>query len=270
MNDVIERTRGLPATVESLTADLVALGVERGMVLIAHTSLSSLGWVCGGPVAVIAALEQALGPEGTLVMPTFSGDLSDPATWKNPPVPEDWWETIRETTPPYDVRLSPTRGVGLVPETFIRRPGVRRSAHPLVSFTAWGAEAARITDAHALDFGFGTQSPLARVYDLEGSVLLLGVGHAANTSLHLGEYRALYPGCPVVQNGAPVLAAGVRKWVTIQDIDVDDSDFEVLGADYEQGGGLVRRGCVACAEAQLIPQRSLVDYATHWIAEHRG
>lgn len=270
MEAVIEKTTGQPATVQSLAADLEVLGVQRGMVLIVHTSLSSLGWVCGGAVAVIAGLKQALGPEGTLVMPTFSGDLSDPATWQNPPVPKTWWNTIRDATPPYDVRLTPTRGVGIVPETFIRQRDVLRSGNPLVSFSASGAAAAQVVNGHALDFGFGEQSPLARIYDLDGWVLLLGVGHSSNTSLHLGEYRALYPGGPVVENGAPILEDGIRKWVTIRDMDVDYSDFEALGACYERAGGRVRRGHVACAEARLIPQRPLVDYATRWIAEHRG
>jgi len=93
--DVIERTTGPPATVDSLAEDLAALGVTPGMVLLLHASLSSLGWVCGGGVAVILAVEAVLGSQGTLVMPTHSGELSDPTNWENPPVPEAWWDTIR-------------------------------------------------------------------------------------------------------------------------------------------------------------------------------
>lgn len=87
--DIIERTPSRPATVDSLYADLAALGVSPGQVLIVHASLSSLGWVCGGAVAAILALEKALGDQGTLVMPTHSGDLSDPGEWENPPVPTE-------------------------------------------------------------------------------------------------------------------------------------------------------------------------------------
>ncbi len=268
--DAIERTRGHPATIPSLRADLAALGVVPGMVLLLHSSLSSLGWVCGGPVAVILALEEVLGTAGTLVMPTHSGALSDPAGWKDPPVPETWWDTIREEMPPYDPDLTPTRGVGTIPETFRKQSGVRRSGHPQVSFAAWGAEAARITGAHALDFGMGERSPLARVYELKGWVLLLGASHDSNTSLHLAEHRASYPGRRIVENGTAVLVEGKRQWVKTQDVEADTSDFEAIGDSFERAtAGLVRRGRVAGAEAKLMPQRALVDYAVRWMEENR-
>ena len=128
----------MPATVQSIRDDLSALGITPGMVLLVHSSLSSLGWVCGGPVAVVMALEEALGPGGTLVMPTHSGDLSEPSHWKNPPVPENWWDIIRQTMPPYDASMTPTRGVGVIPECFRSQEGTLRSPHPSDSFGARG------------------------------------------------------------------------------------------------------------------------------------
>jgi len=268
-SEVVKRTKN-PATVQSLRHDFAKLGVGPGMIVLLHSSLGALGWVSGGPVAVILALEDLLGPTGTLVMPTHSGDLSDPANWENPPVPQTWWEIIRQTMPAYDPDLTPTRGMGVIPECFRKQPGVLRSAHPQVSFAAWGARAESIVKDHRPDFGLGETSPLAKIYELGGYVLLLGVGHGSNTSLHLAEYRVDYPGKQTIQDGAPVMINNRRVWQEIQDINSDTSDFELIGADFSQETTVIRQGQVAGAQAQLISQPALVDYAVTWLEKRRN
>jgi aminoglycoside 3-N-acetyltransferase len=257
------------ATLPSLAAEFAALGIRHGMVLVVHSSLKSMGWVNGGAVAVILALEQVLGPEGTLVMPTHTADQSEPANWRRPPVPESWWEAIRATMPAYDPALTPTFHMGAIPETFRKQTGVLRSMHPDASFAAWGQHALRIVADHALFPLFGERSPLARVYDLDGWVLLLGVGHNRNTSLHLAEGRARIPH-RTMHEGTAMLVDGVRQWVAYDDIDWDDSDFVQLGADFARDSGLQREGPVARAQALLLPQRALVDYAIPWLERHRS
>ncbi len=268
-DSVVKATPGMPSTVRSIREDLSALGVTPGMVLLVHSSLSSLGWVSGGPVAVILALEEALGPEGTLVMPTHSSDLSDPSEWKHPPVPEAWWATIRQTMPAFDVRMTPTRGVGVIPECFRNQEGTRRSLHPAASFAARGPQAEAIVANHTLDYPMGDGSPLARIYDLSGSILLLGASFQCASSLHLAEFRADYPKKKRVKLGAPVVIDGIRKWVEFDDYDWDDSDFSTIGASFAENTGLVRSGRIGNGAAQLLPLRQFVDFAAEWMERHR-
>ena len=147
--------------------DLVALGVRRGGVLVVHTAFSKLPPVDGGPRGLIEELLAAVGAEGTLVMPAMSDD----------------------DEVPFDARTTPCRGMGVTADTFWRMPGVLRSDNPH-SFAAFGPHAAEITKPHALDVPHGLDSPIGRVFERGGQVLLLGVGHDANTTIHLAESLA--------------------------------------------------------------------------------
>jgi aminoglycoside 3-N-acetyltransferase len=266
---VIQRSTGAPVTRLSLAEDFVRLGVRAGSLLLVHSSLSALGWVCGGPVAVIQALDDVLGDEGTLVMPAHSGEYSDPDLWCNPPVPQEWCEVIRQTMPAFDPALTPTRCMGAVAECFRKQPGVLRSNHPHVSFAARGPLAAQITRNHVLDSSLGEGSPLARLYELDAQVMLLGVKHGNNTSLHLSENRAEYTSKKRVRFGAPTLVNGVREWTWFEDLETDDDDFAEIGETFELLPGMVTIGAAGYGQARLFKQRALVDYGVKWMQENR-
>jgi aminoglycoside 3-N-acetyltransferase len=259
---VIKKTP-FPQTRESLTNDLKKLGVRKGMTLLVHSSLSALGWVSGGPVAVVLALMDVITEKGTLLMPTFSGDYSTPEHWCNPPVPTEWVHTIKETMPAFNPVYTPTRKMGRIVECFRDFPGVVRSSHPQVSFAAWGYHRETV-DNHGLDNSLGDTSPLASLYALDGYVLLLGVSYAVNTSFHLAEYWAGVREATTC--GAPIIKDGKRIWRRFNDIKHEADDFEAIGKDFENSC-TVYKGCVGLAESRLFSQRKAVDFAVNWLKD---
>lgn len=267
-SEIISVTRH-PVTTTSLVRDLASMGIERGDTLIVHSSLRSLGWVVGGAAAVVDAFRDVVGPEGTITMPSHSGDWSDPSNWGNPPVPREWWDQIVGERPPFDPYSTPLRGMGAIPANLLMRRETLRSAHPLHSHMAMGSKAAFITERHPLDDSFGDSSPLGRLYTLDAKVVLIGVGHENNTALHLAEARASWPGKRLVEFRSTVATDGSPHIVTWNAFDPDSDDFGELGSELELAG-LVRIGRMGEAVVRVAVMRQIVDAAVPMIESRRG
>jgi aminoglycoside 3-N-acetyltransferase len=262
----IPTTQQAPHTRESLAAELTALGVRAGDVLLTHSSLSALGWVCGGAVAVVQALRDALGDAGTLVVPTQTGDNTDPRHWANPPVPESWWPAVRAHTPAFDPATTPSRRMGQIAEAVRTWPGAVRSNHPQTSFAAVGPAAGELMADHDLACRLGERSPLAALERRRARVLLLGAGFESCTAFHLAEYRVPTP--DVVSYGAAVDTATGRAWVTFEDVRSESDDFTLLGASYVSARPTIV-GRVGQATCRLFPLADAVAFAVGWLPGHR-
>lgn len=259
MGNQIARTKR-PVTVDSLYVELGSLGVRAGDLVLVHTSLRSLGWVNGGPVAVVQALLRAVGDNGTIVMPSHSSDLTNPENWMAPPVPKEWHDTIRNTMPAYNPLITPTSHMGQVAELFRTWPGVVRSDHPSASFAALGPLATQITSHHSLSDPLGSTSPLGTLYQLGAKVLLIGVDFDKCTALHLAE-QMTWPDRERVVEGAPILIDGQRQWISFEVPQLMDSDAFLSIQASVLGSGIATAGPLGEGRGILAEMKHLVDYA---------
>ena len=253
---------------QDLMAAFRKVGMLPGMNVMVHTSLSSLGYVCGGAQAVIQALLETVTKEGTIMMPTQSWKNLDPDAGVHPEASEDEWQAIRDNWPAYDKRLTPTNTMGVVAETFRLWLWSYRSDHPARSVAANGKHATDLTINHDLSDIFGDGSPIGRLYDLDGYVLLIGVGYDKNTSLHLADARAVYPGKHMVTEHSAVFEGGKRVWKAYETLYVDGKDFCQIGEAFEKTSR-VKKVTLGNATLRLMRQRELVDFAVRWIEKYR-
>lgn len=250
-------------TAADLAHDLRDLGVADGGVLMVHSSLSSLGKVLGGAPAVVRALLAAIGPGGTLVMPAFSPEVSDPARWTDRFFADADLERARANVPAFDVDTTPTT-MGLIPETFRRWPGTIRGSHPQVSVCALGPRAKEIVAPHALEWGQGARSPFERLVAMDAGLLLLGVGFNRATLLHYAE--SLVPHGRRKSRRIPFGESGARRWVEAPCIGDDlNTHFPPMGIAYLKAGR-ARQGRIGAADAVLASAADLVGFATDYLA----
>ncbi|GAF19729.1 LOW QUALITY PROTEIN: aminoglycoside N3-acetyltransferase [Bacillus sp. JCM 19046] len=237
---------------------------KKGMLVLVHSSLKSLGWVCGGQLAVIQALQDVVTEAGTIIMPTHSADLTDPAEWCNPPFPDEWVPEIIAQMPAYDQERTPTMAMGAIPEAFRTYPDVERSNHPIHSFAVWGKDQANIAQNHSLNNGLGEESPIGYVYANDGYVLMLGTGYETNTSMHYAEH--FVPGMKQIKQKSPIIENGARIWKEYSEPAYDETHFASIGALYEEEYD-VTTGLVGQATARLVNQTELVDFTKRKLIE---
>lgn len=220
-------------SIDNLAQQLLELGVIPGGVLLVHTAFSKIGPVEDGPRGLIDALRTALGSDGTLVMPSMS------------------WDDDRL----FDPKTSPCPEMGAVADTFWRQSDVLRSDSPH-AFASTGRLAANIVAPHPIDPPHGLDSPVGRVHEFDGQVLLLGVGHNANTTIHLAENLAgvryrhdKY--VTVLENGRPTR-------FEYREIDHCSQNFALIDA-WLDNKHLQRRGLVGHGEARLSHSHDIVS-----------
>ncbi|MEM7498674.1 MAG: AAC(3) family N-acetyltransferase [Pseudomonadota bacterium] len=246
---------------DRLAADLAALGIRFGDVLMVHASLSALGRVEGGAEGVVEALVAAIGADdpdgGTLLLPGFRGSLCVPGRHRELPAPlHEKAQHLSQWLPPDE---TPTT-MGAIPEAFRRRPGTLRSPHPTDAYLANGPKAAALCAAHSLPFGTGPGSPAGRLYEWDAKQLLLGVGFNRLTQLHHAETRLAHG-----RRKTRILPLEDRT-VLLEDAGDDlDVHFPEIGRRF-LAAGHGWQGKVGDGAAVLVTTRAIDDFALDYLA----
>jgi aminoglycoside 3-N-acetyltransferase len=225
--------------VESLADDLRALGIIPGSSVLVHSSLRSVGTVERGAEGLVDALLAAVGPEGTVMVPTFT------------------YDTAR-----FDPRATPGR-TGAVAEALRRRARAVRSLHPFYSVAALGPLSVELTRGHDLLPGTGIGSPLDRLAAACGLILLLGVGHDRSTTIHVGEFQAeaFYldiPFDPSWPTAAEILTGDETRRVSYDRFPGCSRVFSVI-EPHLRARGAIEDGLVGRANAQLVAGAAVIE-----------
>jgi len=233
--------------------------------VLVHAALRKVGRVVGGPDTILAAMRDVVGSEGTILGYTDwqleDDERDDPA--------------LRPHIPPFDpLRSRSTRDNGFWPELIRTTPGACRSGNPGASMAAIGGRAAWFTADHALDYGYGPRSPLGKLVEAQGKVLMVGATTDHMTLLHHAEHLAKFPNKRVIRYEAPLLIGGVPTWRWFEEFDTsevpdgmaDDYFATIVEAFLAAGEG--RTGLIGEASSVLVPADRIVSFAVSWMEEH--
>lgn len=259
-----------------LVAQLRAIGVRPGDLLMVHASLRAVGPVAGGPQGLLDALLEALGAEGTLAAYVSWQHSSYEATLDGRVLPRE----ERDAWPVFDPACAPPyEGFGQFNRFLCAHPQVRRSANPDASVAAIGRRANDLTANHALVDGYGPGSPLGRLVAWGGRVLMLGAPPSTVTVLHVAEAMARIPGKRRVRYEVPLRVDGARCWREAQEFDTNAllnafaasgfDPIESIATDYVAAGH-GQRGRVGAANCWLLDAGELVSFGVRWLEGRFG
>lgn len=268
----MEKSGLTPITNNRLIVDLKKLGVSSDDTLMLHASVKAIGWIVGGPDVVIQALLNVIGRKGTLMMYVGWEDSPWGAPHKFTEWSEEWQKAYREEFPPFNpVKSRANRKWSILTEYLRTWPGAYRSVNPEASCAAVGAKAGWLTANHPLQYGYGPGSPLAKLCEANGRVLLLGAPFSSITLLHYAENLARIPNKLVVRYKVPILQNGRKVWVEVEEFDTcgnvlpnTEEYFEAIPREF-LASGKMRFGKVGMAQSYLFGAAEFVDFAVKWL-----
>lgn len=234
---------------EDIVKSLEQIGVRSGESLMMHSSLSSMGYVEGGADAVADALLEVLGSEGTLMVPTFT----------------------HSGTEYFDPLISPSKN-GAITEAVRKRPKAIRSLHPTHAPTAFGKYATEFMKDHLERGPLGIDSPVDRIAKKDGWILLLGVDHTTNSTVHVGEAYVSSPSLTVIYSSASPkrvilkLPEDGEIEVVITEMPGCSRGFGAIEEPLRERGQIID-GKIGLAACQLVKGQHVIDVTADLLRE---
>jgi aminoglycoside 3-N-acetyltransferase len=257
-------------THSQLVDELKTLGVAVGQIVMVHAAVRAIGKIMGGPNVIVEALLETLTPAGALMMYVGWEDIPDFVSNLPLALQQDYYAEH----PPFDPRIArAVRDHGILAEIVRGWPGAQRSLNPEASVAAIGARAEWITRDHPLNYGYGAGSPLEKLVEAQGQVLMLGAPLDTLTLLHYAENRAQMRHKRIIHYSCPILREGERVWVEIEDYDTGEphGDYtfdEIARAYLALGKG--RQGTIGNAPSSLFDAADLCAFAINWLEDRFG
>lgn len=271
--ELLNRAGYVPVTRSRLAEAVTKLGVRRGGVLMVHVRMSALGWMVGGMDAIVWALRDAVGPDGTLV--AFTG-------WEDSPYHvSSWpsgWQQAYQDQPAFDPSLSAARReFGRFPERLRTWPGAHRSNHPEVSFAALGPAAPDLLTDPSDDNPWGPEGPLGRLVAANGQVLMLGPIRTL-TLCHHAEAIARVEGKRYHHYTMPVQVGGTVEWRQYRTLDTfygtlpywDRDDLNITGwvatmTDQAIAAGATTQGTIDDCPVMVVDAPHATTAVKDWL-----
>jgi len=258
------------STVESIKHDLVRCGLVSGDIVMLHASVKAIGELVGGPDIVIKGIMDIIGSSGTLMM--YVG-------WEDCPYHLKNWATAKqkaylEALPPFDINIARAkRDHGILAEFLRTTPNTLRSQNPGASVCALGKHAKLITEHHPLNYGYGIDSPLHHLCQLNGKVLILGSPLAHITLYHYAENLCNTPNKRIVRWKCPIIQNNEKIWVEIEEFDTskgivdwEGDYFPLITGDYIESRKIIASK-VGNADSFLFNAPDLNHFAVEWIED---
>ena len=199
-----------------LLAQSRELGLSSGDSVMVHASLRAVGRMLGGPDVLIDALTETVGPAGTMMMYVGCEQPFDDVGRGCFTAEEEAF--ILDYCPSFDpMTARASRAFGALAELFRTRPGVICSRNPGARMAALGAKADWLTRDHPLNYGMGGGSPLEKLCESGGKVLLVGSDPDEVTLLHYAENLAPIARKKTVRIKLPLPVDGKRTWIEIEE-----------------------------------------------------